>query len=107
DAVICTSKAVRAAIDAVLDAQTAYLEARLGPVRRSGPQLPVIPLGVARDAYTPMPEVRAAWRQRLGIGERDVAVLFLGRLSFHGKAHPVPMYRWTQQAPAQTPVVGG
>jgi starch synthase len=107
DAVICTSKAVRAAIDAVLDAQAAYLEARLGPVRRSAPQLPVIPLGVDCDTYAPMPEVRAAWRQRLGIGERDVAVLFLGRLSFHGKAHPVPMYRGLQQALAQSPLPAG
>ena len=107
DAVICTSKAVRTAVDAIIDAQRSYLEARLGPVRRSGPQLPVIPLGVDCDAYTPMPEVRAAWRQRLGIGERDVAVLFLGRLSFHGKAHPVPMYRGLQQALAQSPLLAG
>jgi len=107
DAVICTSKAVRDAVDAVLDAQTAYLEARLGPVRRTGPQLPVIPLGVDCDAYTPMPGVRAAWRQRLGIGEQDVAVLFLGRLSFHGKAHPVPMYRGLQQALAKSPLPAG
>jgi starch synthase len=107
DAVICTSKAARAAIDTVLDAQTAYLEARLGPVRRSLPQLPVIPLGVDCDAYRPMPGVRADWRRRLGIGERDVAVLFLGRLSFHSKAHPVPMYRGLQQALAQNPPPAG
>src|SRR5947208_5650703 len=107
DAVICTSTAVRAAVDTVLDAQTAYLEARLGRVGPSRPQLPVIPLGVDCDAYVPMPGVRAAWRQRLGIGEEDVAVLFLGRLSFHGKAHPVPMYRGLQQALAQSPLPGG
>jgi hypothetical protein len=69
--------------------------------------LPVIPLGVDCDAYTPMPGVRADWRQRLGIGERDVAVLFLGRLSFHGKAHPVPMYRGLQQALARNPLPAG
>ena len=91
DAVICTSKAVRDAVDTVVEAQTAYLGARLGPVRLSLPQLPVIPLGVDCDAYRPVPAVRADWRQRLGIGNADVAVLFLGRLSFHGKAHPVPM----------------
>jgi glycosyltransferase involved in cell wall biosynthesis len=107
DAVICTSKAARAAIDTVLDAQSAYLEARLGPVRRSLPQLPVIPLGVDCDAYRPMPGVRADWRRRLGIGEQDVSVLFLGRLSFHSKAHPVPMYRGLQQALAQSPLPAG
>src|SRR5436189_4743194 len=35
DAVICTSKAVRDAVDTVVEAQTAYLGARLGPVRPS------------------------------------------------------------------------
>jgi len=107
DAVICTSQAARDAIDTVVDAQLAYLQARLGPVRKSLPQLPVIPLGVDCDAYVPMPAVRAKWRQRLGIGDDDVAVLFLGRLSFHGKAHPVPMYRGLQQALAQNPLPSG
>lgn len=107
DAVICTSQAARDAIDTVVDAQMAYLQARLGPVRKSLPQLPVIPLGVDCDAYVPMPAVRAKWRQRLGIGDDDVAVLFLGRLSFHGKAHPVPMYRGLQQALAQNPLPSG
>jgi len=107
DAVICTSKAVRTVLDTVLDAQTDYLKARLGAVRPSRPQLPIIPLGVDCDAYAPMPGVRAAWRQRLGIGARDIAVLFLGRLSFHGKAHPVPMYRGLQQALAQSPLPAG
>src|SRR5262249_22780735 len=76
DAVICTSNAVRAAIDAVLDAQSEYLKARLGAVQLSRPQLPVIPLGVDCDAYAPIPGVRASWRQRLGIADEDVAVLF-------------------------------
>lgn len=107
DAVICTSTAVRAAIDTVIEAQMVYLQARLGPVRKSLPQLPVIPLGVDCDAYVRMPAVRATWRQRLGIGDADVAVLFLGRLSFHGKAHPVPMYRGLQQALAQSPLPPG
>src|SRR5436853_159558 len=108
DAVICTSKAVRDAVDTVIEAQTAYLQARLGgPVRPSLPQLPVIPLGVDCDAYRPVPALRADWRQRLGIGDADVAVLFLGRLSFHGKAHPVPMYRGLQQALSRQPLSAG
>jgi len=108
DAVICTSKAVREAVDTVIEANIAYLEARLGgPVRPSLPQLPVIPLGVDCDAYRPNAGVRAEWRRRLGIADQDVAVLFLGRLSFHGKAHPLPMYRGLQQALAQKPLPQG
>src|SRR5439155_22260745 len=71
------------------------------------PQLPFTPLGVDSDAYRPVPAVRADWRQRLGIGNADVAVLFLGRLSFHGKAHPVPMYRGLQQALSRQPLPVG
>src|SRR5438067_3852969 len=68
DAVICTSTAVREAVDTVIEAQTAYLQARLGgPVWRSLPQLPALPLGVDCTAYRPLPGVRAAWRQRIGI----------------------------------------
>ena len=107
DAVICTSRAVRDAVDTVIAAQTAYLEARFGPARPSLPQLPVIPLGVDCDAYAAMPALRASWRQRLGIADRDVAVLFLGRLSFHGKAHPMPMYRGLQQALARNVLPAG
>jgi hypothetical protein len=33
--------------------------------------------------------------------------LFLGRLSFHGKAHPVPMYRGLEQALAISPLPAG
>jgi starch synthase len=69
--------------------------------------LPVIPLGVDCDAYAPAPALRENWRQRLGIAAQDVAVLFLGRLSFHGKAHPVPMYRGLEQALAISPLPGG
>src|SRR4029077_807854 len=73
DAVICTSRAVREVVDRVLEAQTAYLESRLGPVRRSLPQLPVIPLGVDCDAFAPAPALRDSWRQRLGIAAQDIA----------------------------------
>ena len=107
DAVICTSRAVREVVDRVIEAQAAYLESRLGPVRRNLPQLPVIPLGVDCDAYAPAPALRESWRQRLGIAAEDVAVLFLGRLSFHGKAHPVPMYRGLEQALAISPLPAG
>jgi hypothetical protein len=52
----------------------------------------VIPLGVDCDFFDLRPVTRKAWRQELGIGADDVALLFMGRLSFHAKAHPLPMY---------------
>ena len=61
----------------------------------------MIPLGVDCDAYAggvgngsagTGPGKPLELRQRLGITAEDFVVLFVGRLSFHGKAHPTPMY---------------
>lgn len=103
DAVICTSRSVRDTMQVMLEAQAEYLRTRLGATRFSAPQLPVIPLGVACDDFTARPEARAQWRGKLGIAETDLAVLYMGRLSLHGKAHPLAMYRALQQAVAAAP----
>jgi glycosyltransferase involved in cell wall biosynthesis len=92
DALICTSRAVAAMARRLLEQEAAYLRARLGAARFDLPELPVIPLGVDCDAFAPDARWRAEWRARLGIGEGDAAVLMLGRLSFHAKAHPLPMF---------------
>ncbi|MGK7870698.1 glycosyltransferase [Falsiroseomonas sp. E2-1-a20] len=68
-----------------------------------GPALPVIPLGVDAQALAPDLRARAEWRARLGIGPRDVAVLHHGRLSFHAKAHPLPMFLGMARAASATP----
>ena len=101
DAVICTSDAVRAMVVRQIEAQAAYLESRFGVKAELACQLPVIPLGVHCDDFAPTPKRRAAGqllRQRLGIAEDEVVGLFLGRLSFHAKANPFPMYRAMQAA---------
>jgi alpha-maltose-1-phosphate synthase len=98
DAVICTSRVVRDSVREVLERQADYLRARLGAQRFELPQLPLIPLGVhCRDAEFDEAS-RVAARQRLGIGEGDVAILFLGRLSCHEKAHPQQMFSALERA---------
>jgi glycosyltransferase involved in cell wall biosynthesis len=92
DALICTSTVVRETVDFVLNAQAEFLASRLGAREFPRPQLPVIPLGIDTDAFAPAPQKRAAARAALGIGADDLVVLFVGRLSFHAKAHPLPMY---------------
>src|SRR5260370_3747774 len=52
DAVICTSRAVREVVNRVLEAQTVYLESRLGPERLRLPQLQVITLRHDSEAHT-------------------------------------------------------
>jgi glycosyltransferase involved in cell wall biosynthesis len=109
DAIVCTSAAVRGAVRRLLEMQGAYLARRLGATRIEGPSLPVIPLGVDCAALAPDPKARGEWRARLGIGAGDVCVLHHGRLSFHAKGHPLPMFlglaRAAERAPAGTRVV--
>ncbi|HET6158893.1 MAG TPA: glycosyltransferase family 4 protein [Dongiaceae bacterium] len=102
DAVICTAKTVRTMAEALLDEQAAYLKDRLGAQRIPRPQLPVIPLGVDCARFTPNAAMRAAQREALGIAADDIAFLFVGRLSFHAKAHPFPMYLALERAAQQT-----
>src|SRR6187402_689558 len=101
DALICTSRAVKATVRTLLEAEAAYLAARVGATACTGPELPVIPLGVPCEALAPDPAARARWRAELGIGESDVAVLQFGRLSIHLKAHPLPLFLAMQQAAAR------
>jgi glycosyltransferase involved in cell wall biosynthesis len=91
DAVICTSQAVLKSVHQLLDQQFEYLKWKLGATRFELPQLPVIPLGVHVKDYEFSEAQKNAARAKLGLNENDVAVLFVGRLSFHAKAHPHPM----------------
>ena len=96
DALICTSTHVHRTIAKLHDGYGSYLAGRLGATRLRTPvQMPVIPLGVfAEDFDPPAPQKqqhRARLRQQYGIAEEDFVVLFVGRLSFHAKANPLPM----------------
>lgn len=102
DALICTSNAIRTAVRRLLEKQADYLRERLGANRIVLPQLPVIPLGVDSAALAPDADARGRWRQQLGVGADDVVVLFVGRLSYHAKAHPLPMYLGLEAAAQRT-----
>lgn len=105
DAIICTSKAVKTQIERLLETWGDYLVQRLGARPESQVRLPVIPLGVDCDAFSQgrtAKEARHQLRQQLGIGADDIVVLFVGRLIFHAKAHPVPMYLAVERAAQAT-----
>lgn len=93
DAVICTSVAVKDNVTRLLQAQADALQERLGITRLVLPQLPVIPLGIHTEDFVYSAEQKAAARQALGVDESTMVVLFMGRLSFHAKAHPLAMYQ--------------
>ena len=104
DALICTSVAVRASVQVILDAQADYLTERLGARRFTLPHLPVIPLGVHADDFTiPEPE-RATARAAFGLDPAEAVFLFVGRLSAFSKAHPVPMFLGLEACAADTKV---
>lgn len=92
DALICTSRAVLESVRVLLEAQADYLRWKLAANRFTLPQLPVIPLGVHCEDFVYSEGQREQARARIGASQSDIVVIFLGRLSFHAKAHPQAMY---------------
>ena len=103
DGLVLTSDAVKASVLELLDAQEDYLGWRFpGAASAPRPQMPVIPLGVHSADFAVTEAAREEARRALGLGRGDVAFLFVGRLSFHAKAHPWPMYAALEEAARRT-----
>lgn len=103
DALICTSTAVQKAVQELLQQKLDFLQWRLKlaepPVL---PRFPVIPLGVHTSDYIFSDDAKRAARKRFKLKKDEIAVLFFGRLSFHAKAHPYPMYVGAEQVARAT-----
>jgi hypothetical protein len=106
DAVICTSTAVKDNVQRLLQAQVNYLQERLGVSKLVLPLLPVIPLGIHTQDFVYSQDQKANARQSLGADANTLVVLFMGRLSFHAKAHPLAMYQALQTAAQQVAQTG-
>ena len=63
----------------------------------------IIPLGVHLDDYNFNTQERTLGRNKLNIKDNDITLLFLGRLSFHAKAHHLPMYIALQKVAESLP----
>ena len=101
DALICTSTAGRAVVEAVFNDREQQLQERFGvhtPLPR--PQLPVIPLPIPLDTRQQQLAPRAAARQQLGIPANAHVCLWLGRLSLLTKLDPWPTYQLLQRLAA-------
>ncbi|MFI4966005.1 MAG: glycosyltransferase family 4 protein [Caulobacterales bacterium] len=101
DAIVCTSPSVRDAVTSMFDAWGDFLGERTGGGQPPRPALPIVPLGVdgpGLAAYADRPQARAKVRVQLGLGEDDVLVLWVGRLSFFEKAYPQAMFQAVQRA---------
>jgi glycosyltransferase involved in cell wall biosynthesis len=103
DAMICTSSAVENTIRTVLEAELDYLRWRLGEKQRVNlPIFATIPLGVHCEDFAFTAEARARARAALRLADDEIAVLFVGRLSMHAKAHPHMAYRALQRVARET-----
>ncbi len=101
DALVCTSQAALGVVQEAMACQREQLSRRFGqsfPLPK-GPQLPVIPLAIDptpyqwRGRFNSREDQRQKARQALQLPSDAIVILFLGRLSFHSKAHPLPLYR--------------
>lgn len=100
DAVICTSRVARDVVLGLVEARAEHLRRRFGATAVPLPQFPLIPLGVHTGDFAPSPVARAKAREALGLDPENIAVLFVGRLTFHAKAHPLPMLLGLERARA-------
>ncbi len=92
DAIICTSDSVLQTVNKIIEAQAKFLSFRYDKKIDFLPQLPIIPLGINNDEFNFSDEYKVNSRKELSIEKDDIVIVFVGRLSFHAKAHHVPMY---------------
>ncbi len=98
DAVICTSKTVKNNVELILQNQVNYLKDRLGIRKIVLPQLPIIPLGIHTSDFNFSSSRKSKARLELKASPDTLIVLYMGRLSFHAKAHPLAMYQALEKA---------
>ena len=113
DALVCTSRSALQVVQAAMACMHERLERRFQQTLSlpPGPQLPLIPLGIDpkpfhwQGQFASRQEQRIHARQQLGLSPTARVVLFLGRLSFHSKAHPLPLYRALERLSAEHELV--
>lgn len=104
DALICPSKSIRDAVHNLWEIRCDYLNHRFGSKFSCPVQTPIIPLGIDTEKFAraSSTEKRKAQREILGIAEDEIVILFVGRLSFATKAHPLPMFMAAERAAIRT-----
>ncbi|WP_193188771.1 glycosyltransferase family 4 protein [Nisaea sediminum] len=98
DALVCTSRVARDVVENAMETYADYLARRTGAKCETSLKLPIIPLGVDGARYAEDQAARQSFRAGIGARDGDFVILFLGRFTFHAKAHPVPMYLAAERA---------
>lgn len=97
DAVICTSECVLDTVNKILNHQYDRMSSKFSIKNLVYPKFPVIPLGIDTDEFNFSDEFVINSRKDLNIGADDIVIVYVGRLSFHAKAHHLPMYLALEQ----------
>ena len=92
DAIICTSDCVLDTVQKVLENKYNNQRKKFSIDKPIYPQLPIIPLGVEKEEFEYSKTDKHNARRELNINEDDIVISYVGRLSFHAKAHHYPMY---------------
>ncbi len=101
DALICPSTAIRDATLKLWEINLEFLSRRFGfPQPKCPVRTPVIPLGIDTEKFSALSaaEKRAYQRGQMGIADDEIVILFVGRLSFATKAHPLPLFLAAERA---------
>jgi glycosyltransferase involved in cell wall biosynthesis len=104
DAIICPSRAIRDSIMALWEIQNAYYEHRFKGHLKCPVELPIIPLGIHTDRFINITteQHRKNQRETLGIADDEIVILYVGRLSYATKAHPLPLLKAADLAAQQS-----
>ncbi|MER2519747.1 MAG: glycosyltransferase family 4 protein [Bdellovibrionales bacterium] len=104
DALICPSEAIRDAVQELWAIHADYLNHRFKSQFRCPIQTPIIPLGIDTEKFArrATPDKRAQQRLALGASADEIVILFVGRLSFATKAHPLPLMLAAERAARAT-----
>lgn len=104
DTLICPSHAIQKAIAELSNTYVDYLNHRFSGDFACPIQTAVIPLGINSAKFKELAtlEKRTEQRQKLGAKEDEIIILFVGRLSFATKAHPLPLMLAAEEAAKKT-----
>ena len=106
DALVCTSSTGKQVVQKIINYYHESFE-RKYKIRLSSEKIPKlfkIPLAVndiTFDNSLTREEKRFKSREKLGISKDAIVILFLGRLSFHGKSHPLTLYKSVSKISSQ------
>ncbi len=92
DSIICTSNVVLDTVKTILNSEMDFLRDRYNIKKFILPESPVIPLGIDSSEFNYSDEYKINSRNAFNFSNDDIVISFVGRLSFHAKAHHYPMY---------------